>query len=74
MKPTHEHLTELAFHCETSADQLAGRDLVESELSKATKVSLRDAVAGLPMEDIESIHTFINFVRAQRRRRTRAGQ
>ena len=74
MKPTHEHLVELAFHCETSVDRLQGRDLVESELLKEAEVSFRDAVAGLPMEDIESINTFINFVRAQRRRRRRAGQ
>ena len=71
MKPQHEHLVELAFHCETSADQLLGQAVVESELLKAAEVSFRDAVAGLPPEDIESIHNFIKFVRAQHRDRLR---
>ena len=69
MKPQHERLVELAFHCETSAEHLLGQSAVESELLKAAEVSFRDAVAGLPPEDIESIHNFINFLRAQRRRR-----
>ncbi len=73
MKPQHEHLVEVAFHCETSADQLLGQSVVESELLKAAEVSFRDAVAGLPPEDIESIHDFIRFVRAQRRKRRRSG-
>ena len=72
MKPQHEHLVELAFHCETSAEQLLGQSFVESELLKAAEVSFRDAVAGLPPEDIESIHNFIKFVRAEHRERVRA--
>ena len=72
MKPTHEHLVDLAFHCETSPDRLQGRDVVESELLKEAEASFRDAVAGLPMEDIESIHRFIRFVRAERRKKRQA--
>ena len=74
MKPQHEHLVELAFHCETSAEQLLGQAVVESELLKAAEVSFRDAVAGLPPEDVESIHNFIKFVKAERRRRVRTSQ
>ena len=33
---------------------------------------LRNAIEGLPMEDLESIMEFIRFVREQRRRRDRA--
>lgn len=72
MKPQHEHLVEVAFHCETSVEQLLGETVVESELLKAAEVSFRDAVAGLPPEDIESIHNFIRFVRAQHRERLRS--
>ena len=32
------------------------------------------AVEGLPLEDIETIQNFINFVRQERRRRTEAGE
>ena len=73
MKPNHEHLVELAFHCETSIDRLLGRDIVESELLEETEASFRDAVTGLPMEDVEAIRDFIRFVR-ERRRRKRAGE
>ena len=72
MKPQHEHLVELAFHCETSVEQLLGQAVVEAELLEAAEVSFRDAVAGLPPEDIESIHNFIKFVRAEHRKRVRA--
>ena len=73
MKPNHEHLVELAFHCETSIDRLLGRDVVESELFQETEASFRDAVTGLPGEDVEAIRDFIRFVR-ERRRRKRAGR
>ena len=72
MKPQHERLVELAFHCETSPEHLLGQSVVESELLKVAEVSFRDAVAGLPPEDIESIHNFIKFVRAEHRKRVRA--
>ena len=72
MKPNHEHFVELAFHCATSVAELEGRDVVEAELLKETELSFRDAVSGLPLEDVESIRNYIRFVKAERRRRRRA--
>ena len=69
MKPTPEHLVELAHRCETTTDWMLGRDVVEAEILKEADVSFRSAIAGLPVEDLESIRSFIQFVRAQRRRR-----
>lgn len=72
MKPTHEHLVELVAQCGVSAEWLLGEDSVEKELLKEAEVSFREAVAGLPPEDVESIRDFISFVRAQRRRKGKA--
>ncbi len=72
MKPQHEHLVEVAFHCETSPEQLLGQAVVETESLQAAEVAFRDAVVGLPPEDIESIHKFIKFVRAEHRERLRS--
>ncbi len=74
VKPTHEHLEELAFHCEVSTAWILGRDVLEAELLKEASVSFHDAVEGLPLEDVETIQNFINFVRQERRRRTEAGE
>ena len=71
MKPTPEHLLELAYRCETSTDWLLGRDVVEAEILREADVSFRNAIEGLPMEDLESIMEFIRFVRGQRRRKER---
>ena len=71
MKPTPEHLLELAYRCETSTDWLLGRDVVEAEILKEADVSFRNAIEGLPLEDLESIMEFIRFVREQRRRKER---
>jgi len=71
MTPTPEHLLELAYRCETSTDWLLGRDVVEAEILKETDASFRNAIQGLPMEDLESIMEFIRFVREQRRRKER---
>ncbi len=68
-KPTNEHLVELASRCEVSTDWLLGREVVEEELLEETEVSFREAVAGLPREDVEEIRNFIAFVREQRRRK-----
>ena len=68
-KPTHAHLVELAFRCEASTDWLLCRDVVEAELLREADASLSEATAGLPREDLESIHEFIRFVRARRRGR-----
>jgi transcriptional regulator with XRE-family HTH domain len=74
VKPTHEHLEELAFRCQVSTAWLLGRDVLEAELLKEASVSFHDAVEGLPLEDVETIQNFINFVRQERRRRTEAGE
>ena len=74
VKPKHEHLEELAFRLEVSTGWILGRDVVEAELLKEASVSFHDAVEGLPLEDIETIQNFINFVRQERRRRTEAGE
>ena len=74
MKPTPERLLELAYQCETSTDWLLGRDVVEAEILKEADVSFRNAIEGLPMEDIESIMNFIRFVRQQRRRTEKDGR
>ena len=74
MKPTPEHLLELAYRCETSTDWLLGRDVVEAEILKEADVSFRNAIGGLPMEDLETIMNFISFVREQRRRKERDGR
>ena len=68
-KPTHAHLVELAFRCEASTDWLLCRDVVEAELLREADASFSEATAGLPREDLESIHEFIRFVRARRRGR-----
>ena len=74
VKPTYEHLEELAFRCEVSTAWILGRDVLEAELLKEASVSFHDAVEGLPLEDIETIQNFINFIRQERRRRTEAGE
>ena len=74
VKPTHEHLEELAFRCQVSAGWVLGRDGLEAELLDETSVSFHDAVDGLPPEDVEAIHNFIRFIRQERRRKTEAGE
>ena len=73
MRPSNEHLVELASRCEVSTDWLLGRDVVEAEVLKEMNVSFRDAIAGLPLEDVESIWEFIQFVRERRRNRATRG-
>lgn len=68
VRPNQEHLVELARHCGVSTDWLLGRDVIEAEVLKEMNVSFRQAVAGLPIEDIESIWEFIQFVRERRRK------
>lgn len=70
VKPTHDHLEELAFRCQVSTAWILGRDVLEAELLREASVSFYDAVDGLPLEDIEAIQNFINFVRQERRRKT----
>ena len=68
-KPSGEHLVDLASRCEVSTDWLLGRDVVEADVLKQVEASFRSSVAGLPLEDLESIQNFIEFVREQRRRK-----
>ena len=69
MQPNHEHLVELALRCEVSTDWLLGRDVAGVELPDEMNVSFREAVAGLPAEEVESIWEFIRFVRERHRRK-----
>ena len=41
MKPNHDHLVDLAFHCAVSTDWILGRDEVESDLLKEAEVSVQ---------------------------------
>jgi len=59
---------------EVSPAWILGRDVLEAELLQEASVSFYDAIRGLPLEDVETIHNFINFVRQERRRRTEAGE
>lgn len=68
MKPNHDHLVALATRYGVSTDRLLGREVVEAELLREAEVSFREAVEGLPTEDLESIWEFIRFVRERRRR------
>ena len=74
VKPKHEHLEELAFQFQVSTGWILGRDALEAELLDETSVSFHDAVDGLPPEDVEAIHSFIRFIRQERRRKTEAGE
>ena len=65
-KPAHERLVNLAACCDVTTDWLLGRDIVEAEVLDEADVSFRDAIAGLPLEDLESIREFIRFVRHRR--------
>lgn len=67
VRPTHEHLVEVARHCRADVRELEGREWVYSELRREAEVSFRDAVDNLPEEDIEAIGEFIRFVRERRR-------
>ena len=68
-KPSAEHLVELASRCQVSTDWLLGREVVEAEILDEAEASFRNSVAGLPLEDLEEIQHFIDFVRHQRRRK-----
>ena len=46
MKPTPEHLLELAYRCETSTDWLLGRDVAEAEILKEADVFFLNAIGG----------------------------
>lgn len=73
MKPERANLLEIASHCATSVADLEGRDHAEAELLREAEAEFRNAVRGLPAEDVASIRNYIRFVRSERRRRTRVG-
>ncbi len=73
MKPNSDHLVELAYRFAVSTDWILGADVVEAELLKEPDVSFRDAVGGLPIEDLEEIQEFIKYVRHRRRRKKQDG-
>lgn len=68
-QPTPEHITKLAQAFGVSTDWLLGKDDVISDLLSEVDLSFRQAVAELPVEDIDSIRSFIQFVRERRRER-----
>lgn len=68
-QPTPEHITELAQAFGVSTDWLLGKDAEIDDLLNEVDLSFRQAVAGLPPEDVESIRSFIQFVRERRRLR-----
>lgn len=68
-KPSGEHLVEIASRCQVSTDWLLGREVVEAEILDEADASFRNSVAGLPLEDLQEIQRFIDYVREQRRRR-----
>ena len=72
-KPNYEHLVDLASCLDVTTDWLLGRDVVEAEVLEETSVSFRAEIKGLPMEDLESIREFIQFVKQRRRQRSARG-
>ena len=69
MRPNQENLAAIAHHCSTTPAALQGLDEVHVELLREAEVAFRDALVGLPPEDIETIRNFIRFVKSERRRR-----
>ena len=72
MRPGRANLLEIASRCATSVAELEGRDQAEAELLQEAEAEFRNAVRGLPAEDIASIRNYIRFVRSERRRRIRS--
>ena len=74
MKPERANLLGIASHCATTVASLEGRDPAEAELLREAEAEFRNAVRGLPPEDIASIRNYIRFVRSERRRSVRAAR
>ena len=72
MTPTYEHRVAVASRCRMHVSELDGRAGSNRDLLDATAAAFRRAVAHLPERDIESIWTFIHFLRWRRHRRRRA--
>ncbi len=73
MRPTPERLVDLAHFCQTTTDRLLGRKALEAEILNQMDSCYRRAIEGLPVEDLESIQNFIQFVSSERQRKNRAG-
>lgn len=73
MRPNQENLSAIALHCATTPAALEGLDVLHAELIREAEMAFREALIGLPAEDIESIRNFVRFVKAERRRRRRDG-
>lgn len=71
MRPLRDNLVAIAHHTGTSPEDLEGRAADEAQLLREAELAFRDAVEGLPMEDIASIRNYIRFLKAERRRRQR---
>ncbi len=72
MRPDRSNLLEIASHCATTVAELEGSDPAEAELLREAEAEFRNAVRGLPTEDIASIRNYIRFVRSERRKHRRA--
>ena len=72
MRPQSQNLAEIAYHTRTTVEELEGRDALEAQLLREAELDFRDAVEGLPAEDIASIRSYIRFVKAERRKGGRA--
>ena len=72
MKPHHHNLLAIATHTGTSVSDIEGRSAAEAELRREAETAFRDALDDLPPEDIESIRSYIRFVRSERHRRRRS--
>ncbi len=73
MRPNDENLSAIAYPCATTPAALEGLDMLHAELLREAEVAFRDALVGLPPEDIEVIRNSIRFVKSERRRRRPGG-
>ena len=65
MRPQRENLVAIAHHTGTSPEQIEGRDAGEAEVLREAERAFRDAIEGLPTEDIASIRNYIRFLKAE---------
>ena len=59
MRPNQENLSAIAQHCATTPAALEGLDVLHAELFREAELAFREALVGLPAEDIESIRNFV---------------
>ena len=73
-KPSPEYLVELADYCDVTTDWLLGRDIVEAEVLKEANISFSADIKGLPLEDLDAVRDFIDYLRQRRRQRKLRGE